>query len=256
MEFGAVTAEIDFAQIALYTFWLFFAGLIYYLRTEDKREGYPLITEKPGERVQGFPPVPKPKTFLLQNGSKVLAPNPADKPEPSFDAAPVYGFAGTPMQPLGNPMLAGTGPAAYALRADVPDLLQETGEHRVVPLRVATEHFLAPEGPNPVTMPVVGADGIEAGVVFDAWIDIAEAMVRYLEVTLVGGGTVLVPMPLSQIDAETGIVTVVSVMAAQFADAPRLASPDQVTLREEDRIQAYFGGGHMYAEPSRMEPLI
>jgi photosynthetic reaction center H subunit len=45
-------------------------------------------------------------------------------------------------------------------------------------------------------------------------------------------------------------------MGAQFADAPRLASPNQVTLREEDRIAAYFASGHLFADPTRMEPLL
>jgi photosynthetic reaction center H subunit len=35
-----------------------------------------------------------------------------------------------------------------------------------------------------------------------------------------------------------------------------LANPDQVTLREEDRIAAYFAGGNLYAEPKRVEPLL
>jgi hypothetical protein len=48
----------------------------------------------------------------------------------------------------------------------------------------------------------------------------------------------------------------VSVTGAQFADAPALANPDQITLREEDRIQAYFASGHLYAEPGRAEPLL
>ena len=34
--------NVDVTQIVLYAFWLFFAGLVYYLRREDKREGYPL----------------------------------------------------------------------------------------------------------------------------------------------------------------------------------------------------------------------
>ena len=46
MQAGAITGYIDVAQIALYAFWIFFAGLIFYLRKEDKREGYPLITER------------------------------------------------------------------------------------------------------------------------------------------------------------------------------------------------------------------
>jgi len=29
-----------------------------------------------------------------------------------------------------------------------------------------------------------------------------------------------------------------------------------VTLREEDRIMGYYGGGQLYATPRRTEPLI
>lgn len=57
-----VTQYVDFAQIALYVFWIFFAGLIYYLRREDKREGYPLETRRK-VRVQGWPPIPSEKYF-------------------------------------------------------------------------------------------------------------------------------------------------------------------------------------------------
>jgi photosynthetic reaction center H subunit len=53
----------DLAQLALYAFWLFFAGLVFYLRREDKREGYPLATEF-GEEKHGFPRTPEPKTFI------------------------------------------------------------------------------------------------------------------------------------------------------------------------------------------------
>jgi photosynthetic reaction center H subunit len=44
METGAITSYIDVAQVVLYAFWIFFAGLIYYLHQEDKREGYPLLS--------------------------------------------------------------------------------------------------------------------------------------------------------------------------------------------------------------------
>ena len=43
---GAITQYIDVAQIVLYVFWFFFAGLIWYLRREDKREGYPLESDR------------------------------------------------------------------------------------------------------------------------------------------------------------------------------------------------------------------
>ncbi len=36
MQTGAITGYIDVAQLALYGFWIFFAGLIIYRRLEDK----------------------------------------------------------------------------------------------------------------------------------------------------------------------------------------------------------------------------
>ena len=59
MPCGAITGYIDVAQLVLYAFWIFFAGLIFYLRREDKREGYPLESDRAGGVVvQGFPPFP------------------------------------------------------------------------------------------------------------------------------------------------------------------------------------------------------
>jgi photosynthetic reaction center H subunit len=65
-------------------------------------------------------------------------------------------------------------------------------------------------------------------------------------------------MELAQVHVFGGgtVVKVVSVTAAQLAAAPVTESPDCVTAREEDRIQAYFASGHMYAFPSRQGPLI
>jgi photosynthetic reaction center H subunit len=51
----------DGAQIAVWAFWLFFAGLIYYLRREDKREGYPL--DSPQGPREGWPQVPEKKFY-------------------------------------------------------------------------------------------------------------------------------------------------------------------------------------------------
>ena len=66
---------IDFAQLVLYLFWAFFFGLIIYLRREDKREGYPLDADRPDSlKVQGFPSMPAPKTFVLRDGSSLDAP--------------------------------------------------------------------------------------------------------------------------------------------------------------------------------------
>ena len=82
METGAITGYIDVAQIALYVFWVFFAGLIYYLHQENKREGYPLESERSAHvRVQGWPPIPSPKTFRLQHGGSSTAPNEQSSPQ-------------------------------------------------------------------------------------------------------------------------------------------------------------------------------
>lgn len=61
--------HLDGAQITLYAFWLFFFGLVYYLRKEDKREGYPLEGDN-GRPVQGFPVVPPKKTYIAQDGKE------------------------------------------------------------------------------------------------------------------------------------------------------------------------------------------
>ena len=47
-----------------------------------------------------------------------------------------------------------------------------------------------------------------------------------------------------------------SITAAQFADVPTIRRDDQITLLEEDKVMAYFAGGHLYATAARSEPLI
>ena len=87
MQVGEITGYIDVAQVTLYAFWVFFAGLIIYLRSEDKREGYPLESERSGQvTVQGFPPVPRPKTFRLSHGGSVTVPSTRPLPSPDCPA--------------------------------------------------------------------------------------------------------------------------------------------------------------------------
>src|SRR3954467_9129761 len=118
---GALTGYLDVAQVVLYVFWAFFAGLIYYLRREDKREGYPLVSDRSDEvKVQGFPPMPSPKTFMLAHGGTVSVPR-IDKDAPPLLARPFAKHRGAALEPTGNPMRDGVGPAAYALREDEPE---------------------------------------------------------------------------------------------------------------------------------------
>ncbi len=251
---GAITDYIDVAQVLLYAFWIFFALLIIYLHRESKREGYPLDSDDGRKiRMVGWPDMPPPKEYTLPHGQGTrLAP----RPEPqSYDlkAEKIYGFPGSPMQPTGNPMVDGVGPAAWAIRPDVPDLTHD-GAPKIVPLRVATDHGLEERDPDPRGKPVYGYDGKQGGTVVDVWVDRSEPQIRYLEVE-VGERRVMLPINLARI-ADNGSVRAASVRGEQFADAPTLANPDQITFQEEDRVSAYFASGHLYATPERAEPFL
>lgn len=258
MQTGAITGYIDVAQVTLYVFWAFFAALIFYLRREDKREGYPLVSDRSGHiTVQGFPPIPSPKTFLLRNGGTYLA------PPGGIDTRPVAGvptapWPGAPLQPTGNPMVDGIGPASYAMRLDHPETTTE-GEDLLVPMRIAPEFSVEPNDPDPRGMTVIALDRAAAGTVVDIWVDRSEPQIRYLEVetsSAAGPRRALLPIHYCRIDGKTGTVKVSSILSTQFADVPALSKPDRITAREEDRIVAYYGGGTLYATPQRAEPLI
>jgi len=183
MPTGALTAQLDVAQVVLYVFWIFFFALIVYLRREDKREGYPLESEHAHRKVvHTLPAVPSPKTFLLADGRVVKAPrDDADKREHPLikSRRPV----GSPFVPVGYPMLSGVGPGSWAEREDIVDITME-GHPRIVPMRAQHELSLNPRDPDPRGMAVVGADGVTAGTVIDVWVDCSEMLLRYLEVEL------------------------------------------------------------------------
>lgn len=263
MGVGHITGYFDAAQITLYAFWAFFAGLIYYLRTQDKLEGYPLESDRTNNtdrlEVQGYPPVPGPKVFHKFDGSVTEAPN-TEPPGPPHEAVPAADFPGAPLQPLGNPMLDAVGPASYVHRLDEP---AETYEHKpkIVPMRIlkGEGYYLVPERADPRGMFVTGADGQIAGVVHDVWIDRAEQRIRYLEVETTvtpDRRRVLLPETFVRYSLARRQVKVRSILAAQFADVPGLRDPESITYREEDHIVAYFGSGHLYATPQRLGPVI
>ena len=94
-------------------------------------------------------------------------------------------------------------------------------------------------------------------------------MIRYLEVETNSGKKVLAPMMVAVvhgnglIDALLPItsdkpeyVEIDAITAAQFDAVPALETAGIITRYEEDRIQAYFGGGYMYATPERSEAWI
>ncbi|MFZ4532108.1 MAG: photosynthetic reaction center subunit H [Alsobacter sp.] len=252
---GALTEHLDVAQVVLYAFWVFFAGLVFYIRREDRREGYPLETDKGGDVYKGgFPFIPDPKRFVLAHGAgTVLAPNGVREPYP-VNAVRTGNWPGAPLEPTGNPLLAGVGPGAYAQRADRPELTHH-GDPKIVPLRGAPSFSLSPEDPDPRGFTVIGCDKAAGGTVTDLWIDQGELLVRYLEVNA-GGNSVLVPMTFALVEGKRGTVYVHALRGKQMADVPQLRNADVVTMLEEEKITAYFGAGTLYAIPTRAEPLL
>lgn len=257
MAAGAVLAHFDVAQIAIYVFWGFFAALIWYLRREDHREGYPLVADYTGQAILDYPQMPSPKQFLLADG--VVRELPRYEAPEIFAAVQTLPWAGAPFEPTGNPMIDAVGPASYAKRHDVPELAYDDGLPKIVPLRSATDFFLSSEDPDPRGFDVLGADGRVAATVVDAWIDRSEYIVRYLEVETtaeLGARRVLLPMHYVTFRPKQRLIKVHAVHAVHFADAPGLRDPDTITSREEDRIVGYYAGGLMYATPARSEPLL
>jgi photosynthetic reaction center H subunit len=257
MESGTITSNIDVAQVTLYAFWVFFAGLIFYLRREDKREGYPLEADRAGrmKTLRGFPAFPGIKTFLTTHGPRQV---PAAANDRALVAVvPVGAWPGAPMQPTGNPMLDGVGPASWADREDKPELSYE-GVPAIAPLRAMPVIAIESEDYDPRGMRVIAGDRKVAGEVVDVWVDRAEMLIRYLEIAVEGAAdrNVLVPMTMARVNSPRGAVTVRSIFARHFVDVPKTASPDQITKREEDKIAAYFAGGTLYASPERMGPVL
>jgi photosynthetic reaction center H subunit len=250
-----IVGNIDVAMLCFYAFVLFFIGLVAYLNKESRREGYPLEDEMTG---QVFAPkiwdLGAPKIFRLPHGNGVVNPK-TERDRMAIPAAKTWGGHGSPYVPTGDPLVDGVGPASYAQRAKRPDLDWE-GHARIVPMRVASGISVARGDADPRGFTMLGSDGLPAGKVAEMWIDRADRLVRYLEVTLDAGRTVLVPMTMVLVKGRLGVVKTDSISAAQFANAPGLASPDTITLYEEERVVAYFGGGYLYSSPERGEPIL
>jgi photosynthetic reaction center H subunit len=259
MKLGQITSYIDVAQVAIWTFWVFFFCLVIYLRREDRREGYPLFSEPSNTYKSGdtfF--IPPPKVFLLPHGGTSIAPNgkPDDRPVKAEKIAP---WPGAPLEPEGDPMTAAVGPGSYAQRTNNPDLTFD-GHAKIVPLRVAPRYAISHRDGDPRGMTLVGADErVVAGTIRDGWVDRSETVIRYLEAEIPAAGgarRILVPMNFAKVNRWRRRVKVQALYSNQFAGVPGLANPDQVTLLEEDKICAYFGAGTLYADVRRAEPIL
>ncbi|WP_435418722.1 photosynthetic reaction center subunit H [Parerythrobacter aurantius] len=248
--------QYDLAAIAMVLFAAFFLVLLFYLRREDRREGYPLEDEVTGrvDTPGGILHSDDTKTFLMPYGRGTVTTPTKGREKVDVAGKRTFRSAGAPYYPTGNPLEDGLGPAAWADRAKHTDLDGE-GRNRIVPIALAAGVTVHRRDADPRGMTVIGADGAKAGTVTDLWVDRAEHQVRYLEVDT-GARKVLAPMGMAKVRGKAGTVVIDAINAGQFAAAPVPEAADAITLYEEERIVAYFGGGYLYANRARQEPLI
>jgi photosynthetic reaction center H subunit len=240
--------SFDLASLSIWLFWGFFALLVYYLQTENMREGYPMELED-GSRApnQGPFPVPAPKTFLLPHGrGSVTVPN-GEREAREVALGRTAVSEGFPHAPLGDPMKDGVGPASWAPRRDIPEL-DGHGHNKIVPMASALA-FAVSAGRDPRGLPVQAGDLEVVGTISDMWVDAPEQLVRYLEITLNSGSKKLVPVPMVKIQADR--VRINSLSSDLFEGVPATKSQTEVTLLEEEKISAYYAGGTMYAASKR-----
>jgi photosynthetic reaction center H subunit len=258
MDAVTLVGRIDVAELTFYAFVLFFIALVFYLRREDRREGYPLEHLVTGKVDSAYGPLtasPMKRFRLPFDRGYAVTPTQGREPVEPVGARRFDRFPGAPYVPTGDPLINGVGPAAFAERARWPDLDME-GRLRIVPIST-DEHFaISPKDPDLRGMKVIAADGVAVGAITDIWIDRSDRIIRYFDVQLAGGRMAIVPMMMAKVNRRRGVVEVDAISAGQFANSPQLEKVGEMTRYEEERIQAYFGGGYLYGLPSRQEPLI
>ena len=269
MNAAYIVGTFDVAELAFLLFFGFFIALVFYLNKESRREGYPLENEVSGvvENDARLFDGDK-KSFQLPNGRGTYVPEDVARDDVNGPAVQACRAGGAPWVPTGDAMADGMGPAAFANRAKYPDLTFD-GRPRIVPIAQSHELIVSPQDPQLIGWTVVAADGVTAGTVSDIWVDQAEHIIRYLEVETTSGKKVLAPMMVAVVHGnsllakilpttsdEKEYVEIDAITAAQFDGVPSLETAGIITRYEEDRIQAYFGGGYMYATPERSEAWI
>jgi photosynthetic reaction center H subunit len=252
---GYVVGSIDVAALTLYAFALFFLCLVFWLRREDRREGYPLEDELTGaiETPGGPLSTASTKSFLLPfDQGTVTAPTQGREPVEVAGAQRRENFGGAPYSPTGSGLPVGVGPGAFAERAKRPDV-DAHNRPRIVPIGAAEGITVSTRDSDPRGMAVYGADGLEAGTVADLWVDRAEHVIRYLQIQT-ATGAVLAPMAMAVI--RRGAVVIDAINAADFAGAPKPTADGTITRYDEERVVGYFGAGYLYANSDRQEPWL
>ncbi|MGF1445517.1 MAG: photosynthetic reaction center subunit H [Pikeienuella sp.] len=259
-DYATIVGNIDFAQVALYLFWLFFFGLVIWIQRENMREGFPLESEVTGREAGAAPyGMPSPKTYKLPHGGgEIVRPDPAWEKSVQRENLAIKktdAFSGAPYEPTGDALADGVGPASWAMRSDAPDITLH-GDLKIVPLK-STNDFVYMNDKSDLTGYLVkGADGEIGGTVKDVWVDRSEQLIRYLEIDLGSDGTRLIPFTLCVVSWWGNVIKVHSLKSFQFAGVPQVKTPGQITMREEDQISAYWCGGKLYADANRLESQL
>lgn len=242
--------NFDLASLSIWLFWLFFAGLIYYLQTENMREGFPLEDEDGNPSAnQGLFAVPSPKTFQLRDGTELTVPGKEQEDShrrTDLAMARTAASEGFPHAPTGNPMADGVGPASWVPRRDEPEV-DAHGKPKIVPMS-SHEDFFVSAGYDPRGLPVLCKEDKVVATITDMWIDPAEHEVRYLEYELhpeFGTGKRLVPIQMLKIKSRW--VDIQCLGMAHFDGVPQTASSSQITKLEEEKICGWYAGGTLYS---------
>ena len=239
--------NFDLASLSIWLFWLFFAGLIFYIQRENMREGYPLQDEDGNAGPNSTFPMPSDKTFILPHGQGTLTVPSGQRPDRA-DLALTRSVAhdGFPHTPTGNPLADGVGPASWANRQDVPEI-DAHGHAKITPMAGRPDFFVS-AGRDPRGLPVLAKDDQVVAHITDMWVDGPEHLVRYLEMELepeYGRGKRLVPIGMARVKEKW--VEVSSLRSGHFDGVPRTASDSQITKLEEDKVSAYYAGGKLYS---------
>jgi len=199
-------ANFDLASLSIWSFYVFFALLVWYLQRENMREGYPLEDDDGNPAAnQGPFPVPSDKTFILPHGEGTKS-VPSEQTPERANLPPERMGSGTgyPFMPTGDPMADGVGPASWAPRKDHPEL-DGHGHPKIMPM-AANPDFSFSCGYDPRGRTVFSADGQAVGTATDMWIDAPDQLVRYIEFELAdGGGKPLAHMTLSKLKRRGGV---------------------------------------------------
>ncbi|MBX9727336.1 MAG: photosynthetic reaction center subunit H, partial [Sphingopyxis sp.] len=71
-----------------------------------------------------------------------------------------------------------------------------------------------------------------------------------------GTNRVLAPMGMAKVKGKQGKVVIDAINAADFTGAPVPKTAGEITFLEEEKIFGYFGGGYLYANAARQDPIL